>query len=171
MAEDGIDEGWAPGLIGWCVAEHGRYYAAQAGFGAVFEAKVAREMAAFAARLAPPRAAIFRAADGEGFLATVSIDGSDAPGGAQGGLAHLRWFIAAERARGRGLGKALLARAIAAARAAGMGGVYLDTFAGLDAARAVYERAGSRLVHEAPAETWGTTVLEQRFELRFGEAP
>ncbi len=167
MTAAAIEEGWAPGLIGWCVAEHARYYAAEAGFGVVFEAKLAREMGAFAARLAPPAATIFHASDAEGFLATVSIDGSDARDGMQDGLAHLRWFIAAERARGRGLGKGLMARALAAAREAGMAGIYLDTFAGLDAARAVYERVGFRLVAEAPAETWGRTVLEQRFELRF----
>jgi RimJ/RimL family protein N-acetyltransferase len=42
--------------------------------------------------------------------------------------------------------------------------VVLTTFAGLDAARALYERLGFRLVAEADGETWGTKVREQRFE-------
>ena len=42
--------------------------------------------------------------------------------------------------------------------------VWLTSFRGLDAARALYERHGFRLVCEEPATSWGTPVLEQRFE-------
>jgi hypothetical protein len=42
--------------------------------------------------------------------------------------------------------------------------VYLNTFAGLDAARALYERAGFHLVDEIEGESWGRTMREQRFE-------
>jgi len=42
--------------------------------------------------------------------------------------------------------------------------VYLNTLAGLDAARALYERAGFRLVREIDAQTWGRAMHEQRFE-------
>jgi hypothetical protein len=42
--------------------------------------------------------------------------------------------------------------------------VYLNTFKGLDAARALYDRAGFRLVAEATGSTWGREVTEQRFE-------
>jgi hypothetical protein len=44
--------------------------------------------------------------------------------------------------------------------------VYLNTFAGLDAARALYEQAGFRLVQEVEAQTWGRVMREQRFEWR-----
>ena len=54
-----------------------------------------------------------------------------------------------------------------AARSDGARGLYLWTFAGLEAARRVYEGVGFRLVREAPDETWGRTVTEQRWELRF----
>ena len=35
-----IDTGFKPGLLGWTVAEHGRYYAEHWKFGAFFETKV-----------------------------------------------------------------------------------------------------------------------------------
>ena len=158
-----IASGYAPGLLGWCVAEHGTYYAAEWGFGPYFETKVAAEMADFVRRLDDPGNHIFRAEDGHGFLATVSLDGGDA----EDGLAHLRWFIACDRARGRGVGHALLQQTCAAARRDGAMGIFLWTFAGLDAARKLYEHAGFSLVREVEDNTWGTPVREQRFELRF----
>ena len=41
---------------------------------------------------------------------------------------------------------------------------YLTTFAGLDAARGLYQRTGFRQTAEIEAENWGTRVTEQRFE-------
>lgn len=158
-----IESGWSPGLVGWTVAGHGRHYAEHWGFGAVFEGIVASGMGGFVQRLRPPGVEIYWAADGAGYVGTVSLDADEA----EDGLAHLRWFLVDARARGLGLGHRLLAAAVGGARAAGMAGLWLDTFAGLDAARAVYERAGFALVAEHEAETWGTRVREQRFELRF----
>ncbi|MEM9146490.1 MAG: GNAT family N-acetyltransferase [Pseudomonadota bacterium] len=163
MVKNRIEQGWAPGLVGWTVACHGRHYAEHWGFGAVFEGLVAEGMGAFVQRLAPPGTQIFWAGDAAGYLGTVSVDAGEA----EAGLAHLRWFFVDPRARGQGLGQRLMAEALAAARDAGMAGLYLDTFAGLDAARAVYEKAGFGLVAEREAETWGMPVREQRFELRF----
>ena len=40
------------------------------------------------------------------------------------------------------------------------------TFAGLDAARHLYERAGFVLCQESEGDHWGRTVMEQTFELR-----
>ena len=44
--------------------------------------------------------------------------------------------------------------------------VWLTTFAGLDAARALYERHGFRLVSESDIDQWSGGVREQRFERR-----
>ena len=49
-------------------------------------------------------------------------------------------------------------------QAAGYHSCHLTTFAGLAAARRLYEAHGFRLVDAAPGETWGTAVTEQRFE-------
>lgn len=158
-----VASGYAPGLLGWCVAEHGRYYGAEWGFGPAFEAKVASEMAEFVPRLDAGGNHVFWIGDDGGFLATVSLDGGDA----EDGLAHLRWFIAAAPMRGKGAGRALLEAAVAAARSDGAAGIFLWTFAGLEAARARYVAAGFRLVREVQGATWGTPVREQRFEMRF----
>ena len=54
----------------------------------------------------------------------------------------------AEDARGRGLGRALLDRALAWAREHGYRYVHLDTTDAMVAARALYESAGFRAVGE-----------------------
>ena len=156
--------GFHPGLLGDVVALQARYYAEAWAFGPYFEAKLARELGEFAGRYDPGRDLILSAADGRRTVGSVTIDGSDPA--AAGGLLHLRWFILGEGARGRGLGGALLDEALAFCRATGRDGVYLWTFAGLDAARRLYDRAGFRLAEEHVGETWGTRVTEQRFVLR-----
>lgn len=158
-----LGTGYLPGLLGWTVAEHGRYYAEHWGFGPYFETKVAREMADFVGRLDQPENKLFWAADDAGPLATLSLDGGDA----DQRLFHLRWFVTAARARGQGLGQRLISACVATARELGAAGIYLTTFSGLDAARRLYAKAGFTLVHEAEDSTWGTPVMEQRFELRF----
>jgi hypothetical protein len=42
--------------------------------------------------------------------------------------------------------------------------VYLHTFAGLDAARHLYQQHGFTLIDEHTTTAWGPPVLEQRFE-------
>ena len=158
-----LHEGYLPGLLGWTVAEHGRYYADHWNFGAFFETKVATEMADFVRRAGDAHNHIWSVSDAQGFLATLTLDGDDA----QNGLSHLRWFIACDRARGKGLGDQMMKAAIAQARADSMRGIFLTTFAGLDAARHLYDRFGFALVREQQDSTWGTQVLEQRFEVTF----
>ncbi|MEL6794243.1 MAG: GNAT family N-acetyltransferase [Pseudomonadota bacterium] len=153
-----------PGDLGWLIGLHGRWYAANKGFSLQFEWTVARIVADVAPRLAPPLVTMLVARDGDGPLATLTADGEDVD---EAGRGHIRIVIAEPRAQGRGLGHRLLAMGLANLRAASLPGAYLDTFARLDAARAVYEKAGFRLVREEMGGTWGTPVAEQRFELDF----
>ena len=155
--------GYRPGLLGWCVEQHGRYYAEQWNFGVFFETKVALDMAGFLRRLDGPRTHLLWAQDQDGDLATLALDA----GGAESGLVHLRWFIVAERAQGQGVGKHLMANAVDQARRDDAKGIFLHTFAGLNAARKLYDHFGYQLVHEHEDKTWGVSVREQRFELRF----
>lgn len=160
MTEE-FQRGWRPGVIGDVVRAHATYYAAEWGFGMAFEARVAGDMAAFLGRYDPERDLLLTADGAAGFLASVAIDGSD-PALADG-EAHLRWFIATDAARGRGVARRLLAASLTFAAARGFRSCYLDTFAGLDAARTLYEQHGFRLEHEADDMTWGVRVREQRF--------
>ena len=160
-----IVPGYLPGAIGAVATLHAGYYGPQHGFGAYFEAKVAREFSDFVARFDPSRDGLWLVVERGQVLGSVVIDGSEAAARAHG-HAHLRWFILADALRGRGLGRRLLEQAMAFCADRRMPLVFLNTFAGLDAARALYEQAGFRLVQEVEAQTWGRTMHEQRFEWR-----
>jgi GNAT superfamily N-acetyltransferase len=153
-----LEEGYSAGCIGRVAQLHAEYYSRSSGFGVQFEAKVAQEMSAFCLAYKVRRDGIWLARN-HSIEGCIAIDGS----GAAAHGAHLRWFITSDALRGQGMGKALLARALAFADGAGFKSVYLWTFAGLDAARHLYEANGFRLVEERPGSTWGTVVLEQRF--------
>lgn len=154
--------GWRPGVIGQIVAAHAGYYARDWGFGAFFETKVARELAGFMDSYDAGRDLLLSASRDGWFLGSIVIDGSD-PALANG-EAHLRWFILTDAARGQGVGGGLMDAAMAFVSEVGFDACYLTTFAGLDAARRLYERHGFVLTKEAEAESWGRTVREQRFE-------
>ena len=94
-------------------------------------------------------------------VGAIAIDGRWASSSG----AHLRWFVVDDSARGTGAGARLIDEALAFCQRRGFRSVYLWTFAGLDAARRLYERRGFRLVEEIDAETWGARVREQRFVL------
>lgn len=152
---------YRPGAIAATIALHMAYYAPAWGFGAAFEAKLAREMGAFHARYDPARDLFLTAFDQSGdLLGTITIDAV----AAEDDGAHLRWFIVAPSMRGRGLGKELMRRAEAFLRERGYRRAFLTTFRGLDAARALYEQHGFRLVEEAAADPWSGHVGLQRFE-------
>jgi GNAT superfamily N-acetyltransferase len=161
-----IEQGWKPGLIGDIVSAHGVYYAREWGFGQIFEAKVARELACFLDACRPETDRLFHATHHGRFAGSLAIDGSDAA--LPAGMAHLRWFIVADQARGGGVGRLLMTTALRFLAEAGFRSCYLSTFAGLNCARRLYEAAGFVLEHEQDAETWGTRVTEQRFVLHIG---
>lgn len=155
-----LHRGWTPGLIGEIAAAHARYYAPNWGFGPGFEATVAEGAAAFFRRAGEGDLALSARTLAGGFAGSLILDAHD-PAARPPGTAHLRWFIAAQP--GAGLGRALMAEAMAWLDARGLA-CWLDTFRGLDAARRLYEAQGFVLVTEAEAETWGRRVVEQRFE-------
>ncbi|MBL8384647.1 MAG: GNAT family N-acetyltransferase [Burkholderiales bacterium] len=155
-----IREGYVPGCIGRIAQLHATYYAAHAGFGAAFEAKVASELAAFCRDYVAGRDGLWLATEGNAIEASVVIDASHHA--ADG--AHLRWFIASDRTRGSGVGTRLLAEALAFCDARGYRTVYLWTFDQLHAARHLYQKHGFRLAHAQAGAQWGTLVNEQRFE-------
>lgn len=67
------------------------------------------------------------------------------------GSCELRKMYLAREARGRGLGKRLLDRALAFARGAGFPRIELETASVLDAAIAMYEAAGFRALERRPS--------------------
>ena len=161
-----ISDDLAPGVLGRLVEMHALYYARNWGFGTFFEARVAREAGEFVGALPRADSRLWHVrADGQ-IAGTIAIDGRHV----QTEGAHLRWFILDDASRGAGAGGQLLDAALAFCRARGFARVYLWTFAGLDAARRLYESRGFRLAEEHEAESWGVRVREQRFVLDLGAA-
>ncbi|WP_295640296.1 GNAT family N-acetyltransferase [uncultured Methylibium sp.] len=154
-----IHPGDRPGCIGRIVQMHGEFYAAAAGFGVDFEAKVATELSDFCRRRVEGRDGLWLALDGDRIEGSIAIDGLHA---AEEG-AHLRWFIASGAARGSGVGRALLGEALAFCDARGYGRTFLWTFDALHAARHLYEQHGFALAHTQRGAQWGREVTEQRF--------
>jgi GNAT superfamily N-acetyltransferase len=162
MNEIEIRKGYVPGAIGRIVELHGTYYHAHWNFGAFFEAKVAGGLAEFISRYDDECDGLWTASVDGRVEGSIAIDGTHAM---QEG-AHLRWFILSDALRGQGVGHQLIDAAIDFCRNKKYPRVYLWTFAGLHAARHLYEKTEFALVEQHRGAQWGTEVEEQRFELR-----
>ncbi|CAH1655253.1 MarR family transcriptional regulator with acetyltransferase activity [Hyphomicrobiales bacterium] len=154
-----IVRGYRPGLIARLTQMHALYYSRVSGFGQHFESVVASGLAEFCGRLEHPRNAIWTAMQGEDIIGSIAIDGEDL--GAD--IAHLRWFIVDDTLRNSGVGRRLLATALAFADEKGFAETHLWTFSGLAAARHLYEKHGFVCAAEWTGAQWGHEVLEQRF--------
>lgn len=154
-----IEAGYRVGALARCVEMHARYYSRVVGFGCSFEALVASGLAEFSGRLDRPCNELWLAIRDEQVIGTVAIDGEDMGTG----VAHLRWFIVDDDARGCGAGRKLLSAAIEFCERLGFDEIHLWTFQGLDTARHLYEAQGFSLAEERPGRQWGMEVLEQRF--------
>jgi GNAT superfamily N-acetyltransferase len=158
---------FAPGTVGEVVRAHAAYYGLCWDFDARFEAQVSRELGEFVREFDVARDGFWRAeCDGE-FAGGVAVDGSRSGEGE----ARLRWFIVPESFHGKGIGSRLFDTAMDFCRERGFHTVYLWTFAGLDAARALYERGGFRLVEETEGDGWGPVITEQKFVLSLRPTP
>ena len=156
--------GYLPGCIGRIAELHAAYYSGAAGFGAPFEAKVATELSEFCLRYAEGRDGLWLALEGGVIHGSVAIDGAHH---LESG-AHLRWFIASDESRGKGVGSQLLGAALAFCRAQAYRRIYLWTFEGLHAARHLYEKHGFKLSRSQRGAQWGKEVNEQLFTLDNG---
>ncbi|MFL9927634.1 helix-turn-helix domain-containing GNAT family N-acetyltransferase [Herbaspirillum lusitanum] len=154
-----IHQGYLPGAIGRVVEMHARFYSRSVGFGQFFESLVASGISEFASRLHNPRNGMWVAVDADRVVGSVVIDGEDLGND----TAHLRWFIVDDGMRGSGVGRKLLAEALAFCDREGFASTRLWTFKGLDAARQLYEHAGFKLIEECPGQQWGSEVIEQCF--------
>lgn len=147
-----------PGELGWIVRIHGEIYAREYGWGERFEGLVAGVVAAYAANHDPRYERTWIAElDGAPVGSVMVVKNSEQ-------VAQLRLLILDPRARGRGLGKALVDAAIGFARQAGYTSMTLWTQAGLDVARGIYENAGFVKVKEELHNLFGPEILGEEWE-------
>lgn len=156
-----IVKGYVPGAIGRITELHGTYYQKHWGFGLFFESKVATGLAAFLERYDETSDGFWTVSLQGRIEGSIAIDGIDA----QDKGAHLRYFILSDLVRGQGLGNQLIDTAVDFCRSQNYQRIYLWTFAGLDAARHLYEKAGFVLTDQRRGTQWGKEVQQQRFEL------
>ncbi|MEZ4511737.1 MAG: GNAT family N-acetyltransferase [Chloroflexota bacterium] len=154
-----IQRDYIPGAMGRITELHARYYHRHWGFGLYFEAKVASDLLAFMQHYQPERDGLWLAVQDGQIVGSIALDRQHSLD-----AAHLRWFILDDAVQGAGVGARLLNELLAFSDAQGVSLIYLNTFAGLDAARHLYECVGFALMHEQQDTTWGVPVREQRFE-------
>jgi GNAT superfamily N-acetyltransferase len=147
----------APGDLGWVVMRHGEVYAAEFGWDTSFEALVARIVADHAAEHDPAREAAWVAeVDGEraGCVFCVSEDES---------TAKLRILLVDPRARGLGVGGALVRACTGFAAGAGYRRITLWTNDVLVSARRIYAGQGFELVDREPHHSFGQDLVGENW--------
>jgi DNA-binding MarR family transcriptional regulator/GNAT superfamily N-acetyltransferase len=144
-----------PGELGWVVHRHGALYSQEYGWGAAFEALVARVMADYAESRDPEREAGWIAeVEGEpaGCVFCVRKDEE---------TAQLRLLLVEPSARGMGVGRRLVEECVAFAGRAGYRRIMLWTRENLTSARVIYGKAGFELAERHAGEESGKPVVDE----------
>ncbi|MEP7282705.1 MAG: helix-turn-helix domain-containing GNAT family N-acetyltransferase [Rubrivivax sp.] len=153
------------GDIGWIVMRHGALYAQEYGWGARFEALVARIGAGFIEHFDPAREACWIAErDGQALGSVCLVRARDAVGRPRRGVAQLQLLLVEPAARGLGVGRRLIAASDEFARAAGYRRIVLQTHSVLGAARHLCERAGYRCTASEPHHRFGIALVGETWE-------
>ena len=149
----------APGDLGWVVMAHGEQYATEFGWDISFEALVARIVADYAADHEPGREGAWIAEHAGRRVGCVFCVREDDE------TARLRILLVTPEGRGLGLGRRLVDRTIAFARAAGYRRMVLWTNDPLAAARRIYLERGFQLVDEERHHSFGVDLIGQNYAL------
>ncbi|RXT23917.1 MarR family transcriptional regulator [Rhizobium leguminosarum] len=146
------------GDIGWIVQSQGRFYAEEYGWDLRFEALVAEVAGKFLANFDPAKEYCWIAERGGVNVGSVLVTNGD-------GIAKLRLLYVDKSARGLGLGKLLVDECIRFSRQKGYRELSLWTNDMLETARAIYVKAGFRLVSEERHRMFGPEANGQNWVL------
>jgi DNA-binding MarR family transcriptional regulator/predicted N-acetyltransferase YhbS len=155
------------GDIGWLIARHGALYAREYQWDMQFEALVARIAADFVTRFDARREACWIAErDGSNIGCVCLVQARDEQTQEPvEGVAQLRLLLVEPAARGLGLGGRLVDECTRFAREAGYRRIRLWTNRNLLAARAIYQKAGYRLVASEAHHSFGHDLVGETWEL------
>jgi DNA-binding MarR family transcriptional regulator/GNAT superfamily N-acetyltransferase len=149
-----------PGDIGWVISRHGAVYAQEYGWGRHFEGLVAEIAAQFIKSYDATREHCWIAEiDGEPVGSIFLVNGSN-------GVGKIRLLLVDKKARGLGVGRALVEQCIRFAREAGYHSMVLWTQSILVAARDIYQRAGFRLTAEEKHDDFGVDLTGETWEMK-----
>lgn len=149
-----------PGDIGWVISSQAEAYAEEYGWDISYEALVAEICAQFIRNYDASREHCWIAeAGGERLGSIFLVKGSD-------DVAKLRLLLVEKKARGLGVGRALVEQCIRAAREMGYKEMTLWTQSILVAARGIYQAAGFRRVKEEPHHSFGVDLVGETWELK-----
>ena len=135
------------GDLGRIIALHGKCYDVVPGFGIAFEAFVARTMAEYILDTGANGRIWMAERDGELVGCTAIILRNDQQG-------QLRWVLVDQAARGIGLGKELVNRAVDYCRDNDCESIFLETTDGLPESQTLYESLGFRIESDTSEELW-----------------
>ncbi|MGS2761964.1 N-acetyltransferase family protein [Sinomicrobium sp. M5D2P9] len=147
-----------PGDLGYVACLHGKIYNKECGYGRGFESYVLEGLAVFLREYDSSKDRVWICEDGNkmvGFLSGVYRDHA----------VQLRYFILLPEYRGLGLGKKLMQSFIAYMKEIKCPGAYLWTTKEQETAIALYKRFGFRLSEEVPSESFGKSLVEQRYDM------
>jgi DNA-binding MarR family transcriptional regulator/GNAT superfamily N-acetyltransferase len=148
-----------PGDIGWVISSQAKAYAQEYGWDISYEALVAEICAQFIKNYDPSREHCWIAeAGGEPLGSIFLVKGSD-------DVAKLRLLLVEKKARGLGVGRALVEQCISSARDKGYKKMTLWTQSILVAARGIYQAAGFHRVKEEPHHSFGVDLVGETWEM------